>query len=422
MGMVREHPGENSFAQRPSCLRKSTHNIHRDLLMLKNGGHVERNVKAQEQTLGEAFEHLAVGVAQFSLDGKLLTANARLCQIFGRPKRDLLEKHLTQLFLLERSWPEWKAGLDRLIDGEIPSYATDMRAVKVDGQVAWFNSVFSLVHDEMTKTKRSLAAVISDVTLLRQAAQNLQDAELARDDLSRRMMNAQEADRTRIARELHDDIGQSLAVLKVQMLRAGKPVSGHQEQTHAGLKELAAKLDEIILKVNSISHGLHSSALELLGLAVAVRSHCRECAEQLGIPVHCFCDEPEEKLDSMIALAFLRVLQEAMHNATKHSRATSITVRLTSSGGYVGLEVCDDGVGFDTDAASLAAGLGLISMRERIHLVGGDFELWSRPGRGTRVTARAAVVQTTLQAERNEPHTPAIDVTPIPDRRESHRP
>ena len=123
----------------------------------------------------------------------------------------------------------------------------------------------------------------------------------------------------------------------------------------------------------------------------------------------------------MIAMAFLRVLQEAMHNAMKHSHATSITVRLTSSAGYVGLEICDDGVGFDVDVASLAAGLGLISMRERIHLVGGEFQIWSSPGRGTRITARAPIVQATLQAEPNEQGTSATNLTPGPDRREPHK-
>jgi signal transduction histidine kinase len=122
----------------------------------------------------------------------------------------------------------------------------------------------------------------------------------------------------------------------------------------------------------------------------------------------------------MIALAFLRVLQEAMHNAMKHSHATSITVRLISSGGYVGLEICDDGVGFDVDFASLAAGLGLISMRERIHLVGGEFEIWSSPGRGTRITARAPIIQATLQTEPNEARLPAFNLTPGPEPRESH--
>jgi PAS domain S-box-containing protein len=390
--------------------------------MFKRDKHIERNVNAREHTWGEAFEDLAVGVAQFSLDARLLTANGQLCEMIGRPKRDLLEKHLSKLFLLEGSWPMCKAGLDRLTAGEIPCYSIDMSAVRADGRVVRVNTVFSLVRDDVTNMAQRLTAIVNDISLLQEAAQNLHDAEVARDDLSRRMMNAQEADRTRIARELHDDIGQSLAVLKIQMLRAGKPVSGHPEMTHASLKELAVKLDKVINKVNSISHGLHSSALDLLGLAVAVKSHCRECSEQLGIPVHCSCDEPQEKLDSMIALAFLRVLQEAMHNAMKHSHATSITVRLTSSGGYVGLEICDDGVGFDVDVASLAAGLGLISMRERIHLVGGEFEIWSSPGRGTRITARASIVQATLQAEPNEPRPPAINLMPSPHPRESHNP
>ena len=173
----------------------------------------------------------------------MLTANLQLCKIIGRSKRDLLEKHLTELFLLEGSWPECKGGLDRLIAGELPSYSTDMKVASMDGQGAWVNTVFSLVNDDLTNVPRSLTAVVSDITLLKEAAQNLHDAEVARDDLSRRMMNAQEADRTRIARELHDDIGQSLAVLKIQMLRSGKPVSGHPEMTHASLKELTVKLD-----------------------------------------------------------------------------------------------------------------------------------------------------------------------------------
>ena len=95
----------------------------------------------------------------------------------------------------------------------------------------------------------------------------------------------------------------------------------------------------------------------------------------------------------MVGLAFLRVLQEGMHNAIKYSSAKSITVRLTGSDHDLSLEIYDDGVGFDVEAARLAAGLGLISMRERIHLIGGKFEIWSSPGRGTRITARAPVIR-----------------------------
>jgi signal transduction histidine kinase len=210
------------------------------------------------------------------------------------------------------------------------------------------------------------------------------------------MMSAQESDRTRIARELHDDIGQSLAVLKVQMLRSGKPVSNHPQLRHANLEELAAKLEKVIYKVSRLSHDLHSSELELLGLAVAVKGHCRECSEKLGIPVHCSCDQLRDKLSSIIGLAFLRVLQEAIQNVMKHSRAKRITVALTSSDRELKLEITDDGAGFDIESAKLAAGLGLISMRERIHLIGGQFEVWSSPGRGTRITARAPITRAKL--------------------------
>jgi signal transduction histidine kinase len=95
-------------------------------------------------------------------------------------------------------------------------------------------------------------------------------------------------------------------------------------------------------------------------------------------------------------LAFLRVLQEGMHNAMKHSGAKSMTVRLTCSDHELGLEIKDDGVGFDVEAARLAVGLGLISMRERIHLIGGKFEIWSSPGQGTRITVGAPIVNKRL--------------------------
>ena len=364
--------------------------------MLEREVQEERSAYRQELARSEAYESLAVGVAQLTLDGKLISANAQMCDLVGQPRRELLKRSLSQLFVPQESWPECKAGLDRLIAGEIPHYSYDMGTLRRDGQLVWVNLLFSLVRDQVTNTPRSLTVVARDITFLDRTRQDLHDAELVRDDLSRRMMSAQEADRTRIARELHDDIGQSLAVLKIQMLRAGQPVSGHPEMIHASLKDLTGKLEKIINKVSRLSHNLHSSELELLGLAVAVKSHCRECSEQLRIPIHCSCDHLQEKMDSAVALAFLRVLQEALHNAMKHSGAKNITVHLIGSDHDLSLEIVDDGVGFDVEASKLAAGLGLISMRERTHLIGGEFEIWSSPGRGTKITARAPIVKRTL--------------------------
>ena len=363
--------------------------------MLERDSHEDRNVYVQERAWGQAFERLAIGVAQLTLDGRLLSANMEMCEIIGQPERKLLKKSLNEFFLPEESWPECEGGLGRLSAGEIQRYSTKM-SVRAAGTPVWVNMVFSLVRDDVTNHPRSLNAVAKDISFLKRAEQDLRDAEVARDELSRRMMNAQEADRTTIARELHDDIGQSLAVLKIQMLRAGQPVSGHPEMAHASLKDLSGKLEKIINKVSRLSHNLHSSELELLGLAVAVKGHCRECSEQLGIPIDCSCDHLEEKLDGMIALAFLRVLQEGLHNIVKHSGARSVTVRLTCSDHDLSLELRDDGVGFDVEAARLAAGLGLISMRERIHLINGEFQILSGHGQGTTITARAPIVKPTL--------------------------
>jgi PAS domain S-box-containing protein len=363
--------------------------------MLERDTNEERNVYLQEHTWSEAFERLAIGVVQLTLDGRLLSANAQMCEIIGQPESKLLEKSLNEFFLPEETWPECKGGLDRLIAGAIQHYSNKM-SVKRAGQPVWVNMVFSLVRDAVTSNPRSLTAVAKDITFLKRAEQELRDAEVARDELGRRMMNAQEADRTSIARELHDDIGQSLAVLKIQMLRAGQPVSGNPGMMHASLRDLSLKLEKIIDKVGRLSHNLHSSELELLGLVVAIKGHCRECSEQLGIPIDCSCDQLEEKLDGMIALAFLRVLQEGLHNVVKHSGAEAVTVRLTRSGHDLSLEIRDDGVGFDVEAARLAAGLGLISMRERIHLISGKFQILSNPGQGTTITVRAPILKPIL--------------------------
>jgi PAS domain S-box-containing protein len=361
--------------------------------MLRRNSHKEQDAYVQEHTWSEVFEHLAVSVGQLTLDRRLLTANTHLCELLGRSKKELIQKDFKELFVPDGLWPECQAGLDRLIAGGIRQYSTKMSAVRTDGKPVWVNVVFSVVRDNATKSPRSLTAVAEDITSLLQATHSLQEAEVARDELSRRMMSAQESDRTRIARELHDDIGQSLAVLKVQMLRSGKPVSNHPQLRHANLEELASNLEKIIYKVSRLSHDLHSSELELLGLAVAVKGHCRECSEKLGIPVHCSCDELRYKLSSIIGLAFLRVLQEAIQNVMKHSRAKSIHVALTSSERELRLEITDDGIGFDMESAKLAAGLGLISMRERIHLIGGQFEVWSGPGKGTRIRVRAPIAK-----------------------------
>ncbi len=219
--------------------------------------------------------------------------------------------------------------------------------------------------------------------------QQLKESEVARMELSRRMIDAQEADRTRLSRELHDDIGQSLAVLKIQMLHCSAWGSSGPEGANPGLTELAGRLDAIIQKVGRLSHDLHSSALEYLGLSAAVKSHCLECSRQLNLPIRYHCEGVIDDVDETLALTFFRVLQEGIHNALKHSHAASMQVRISSTSRELHLEISDDGVGFDVETVKFGRGLGLISIRERINLAGGQCAIRSSPGHGTQIHVSA---------------------------------
>ena len=210
--------------------------------------------------------------------------------------------------------------------------------------------------------------------------------EFARLDLARRLMSAQEAERTRVARELHDGIGQEIALLGIQMQRAAASISMEPGPIYPGMQKLCTNLTAIGLHVSRLSHQLHSSELEYLGLSVAITKLCREFSEQYHIKVACSCANIPAKLNNDVALTFLRIVQESLHNIAKHSGAQEVHVELTAAED-LDLIVRDNGKGFDLQESKAAPGLGLVSMRERVHLIGGEFSIESTPGAGTRIRA-----------------------------------
>jgi signal transduction histidine kinase len=210
--------------------------------------------------------------------------------------------------------------------------------------------------------------------------------------LAEKLLDVREAERRVLARDLHDGLGQALVILQMQLRSAQACVSaGHQA---------AVLLDSSIEMVSTLHQeirnqclALHSSVLENLGLAPALRSHVAALAHSTGIAVHCECRDEQDVLrwPSAVEIAAFRIAQEALTNAVRHSRASSITV----SAGVTGrqMEVCihDDGVGFNLDtvpAMSRGRSLGLVSMTERARLAGGRLTITSAPGRGTTVCLR----------------------------------
>jgi PAS domain S-box-containing protein len=212
-------------------------------------------------------------------------------------------------------------------------------------------------------------------------------AEEALSGIGRRLIEAHEQERTWIARELHDDINQRLALFTVELERCVLSKSSEAE-VHSHIDHVCQGLQGLVSDIHALSHQLHSSKLDYLGLAAAAHSFCKELSEQhqvdirfrnAGIPV----DMPKE-----VSLCLFRVLQEALQNAIKYSGDGHVQVELQETSGEIQLTVSDLGVGFDQLEAANLGGLGLISMRERVHLVNGEFSIESRPNRGTRILAR----------------------------------
>ena len=210
-------------------------------------------------------------------------------------------------------------------------------------------------------------------------------AEEALADLERRVLSAQEEERSRIARELHDDINQRIAILGWELRSLDQSAPEGDAEPRISIDSVIQRLAQIGTDIQAISRRLHSSHLEYLGLATAAGVLCRDLHEQQQVEIHLTCRGIPRDLPKDISLCLYRVLQEALQNALKHSGVRQFRVELTADSGAVRLMVSDEGAGFDQRRAERRQGLGLISMRERTRLVLGQFSVESEPGHGTTV-------------------------------------
>jgi len=212
-------------------------------------------------------------------------------------------------------------------------------------------------------------------------------------ELSGRLINSQEEERRRVARELHDDIGQEIALLSVRAQRIDSGGALTEGTVLEDVHDLFKRIKEIAGKVSNLSHRLHSSELEFIGLPVATERFCREFATQHHLEVDCVIKDVPRFITNSVALCFYRIIQEAMQNVAKHSHASEARVRLAVEAGELKLTVRDNGTGFEIERPESKLGLGLISMRERMHLVDGALMVSSIPGKGTTVSAAVKLTE-----------------------------
>jgi signal transduction histidine kinase len=225
----------------------------------------------------------------------------------------------------------------------------------------------------------------------RRAEDRLRESQRETRLLTGRLLEAQEVERRRIARELHDDLNQNLALLSLELDVLSQVLPTPLADIADRMQELSTRVKHLSSTVHDLSHQLHPSKLEQLGLAAALGGLCRELTQSHGLEVKFTQHLVPGVIPPDAVLCLYRIAQEALQNVVKHSGSRRASVELSGAADTIRLRVSDDGVGFAPGTVSGNDGLGLISMRERLLLVGGEITIDSRPAGGTRIDVRVPV-------------------------------
>jgi signal transduction histidine kinase len=243
-----------------------------------------------------------------------------------------------------------------------------------DGRVVWLRNLISI--EPANGKPGSTYGFMLDVT-------DRKRAEAALLDLGGRLITTQEVERGRIARELHDDFNQRMALLSIELEQLGKGI--HQGADQQLCAKLQRQVQEISADIHRLSYRLHPSKLDHLGLGAAVKSLCEELSQSGKVKIAYQSTGLLSTLPKDLELCLFRIAQEALRNCIKHSGAKSIHVLLARIRNDIRLSVSDNGNGFEKKAETMEKGLGFLSMRERLNLVNGEIRVYSQPRRGTRI-------------------------------------
>jgi PAS domain S-box-containing protein len=338
--------------------------------------------KTSEDLFRALFQQASLGIALEDWTGRILFANPALCKMLGREEAEMQQMTCDQVADSEDSREDAEC-FEKLRAGLIEAYRIEKRYVRPNGTKMWGNLNVSALRASADGSTRVIA-MVEDITESKAAANQLQKIQIDLQQLTARLIKAQEGERQRISRELHDDIGQrlSLLVIGMEQLNHNLPVSAQDQLPE--LSQLRNQAEDLVSDVHELSHELHSTKLQHLGLKAALYELCRKISAQKSIAVDFqVSDLPHFAPETQLCL--YRVAQEALNNILKHSGTDRVTVSLRVNGEKGQLQIKDTGVGFNVEEAS--NGLGLASMRERLRIVGGVLSVRSIPGQGTEIIA-----------------------------------
>jgi PAS domain S-box-containing protein len=327
-------------------------------------------LQSREDLLKVFVKTVPAAVAMLDRDLRYLQVSDRWCSENGVEASEILGR------LRYESGPEiperWKEVNRRALEGE--TLRSDEDRWECAGATRWARWE--------VRPWRNADGTVGGILVLSEDITRRKQMEDELSGMSRKLIDAQEQERTRIGRELHDDINQRLSLLAVELEQLEEIPSGIPKRA----RELRNQAAEIANDVQALSHELHSSKLEYLGVIGGIRSWCKEFGDRHKIEVD-FKSDVSRLFPPEVGLTLFRVLQEGLHNAVKHSGVKRVQVQLCENAGEVHLIINDLGKGFDPNALQ-EKGLGLISMRERVRLINGSIDIQSKPMSGTTIQVR----------------------------------
>lgn len=308
-----------------------------------------------------------------SLDGTILSWNPGAQQTYGYTAAEAVGKHIS-IIVPSELLAEQRSIHQKLRAGEHIEHYETVRVTKSGKKIN--------ISMRLWPVKDAFGVIVGSCAIVRDITER-KLAERTLEDLTRKLIQAQEQERARIGRELHDDINQRLSMLAIEL----EEIPNHPAEIETRAQQLKQQIIDISSDLQALSHELHTSKLEYLGVVAGMKGWCRELAERQILDI-VFTQSVSTALPLEIGLPLFRVLQEAVHNAIKHSGARRIEVQLHEQSGEIHLIVSDSGNGFDVDAAMRGQGLGLTSMRERVSLVNGSMTIDSKIMQGTCIHVR----------------------------------
>lgn len=339
-------------------------------------------LREAEERYRSIFENAVEGVFRSTPEGRFLSVNPSMAEILGYDSPDQLMAEVKDISSSLYVVPEQRRQYLELLrrDGRVRHFETRLR--RRDGSEIWgmFSSRAALGFDGSIAY---IDGLLEDITQEREAKE-----EVLR--LSRELMQAQEGERRRISRDLHDNVAQTLSSLRIGIGVLFDGYGDAPDEVRRKVEDFSGKLQQCIGSIRGMAYDLRPSALDELGLVRTLDQYCREYTEHTGIETEFVAPGMDAvELSADMEINLYRIIQEALHNVEKHSKADRVSVSLVASYPSVILLVTDNGRGFDPESpvrsSGPRSGMGLSSMRERARLLGGDLEIRTRPGVGVRL-------------------------------------